>query len=172
MGFGDFMMGTPGQMTQQPLRSNMQMGWMNQMGNQAMSGLGSNQFDFAPIEAKARQGFQQQTLPSIAERFSNMGSGGGQRSSAFAGSLGQAASGLDTNLAAMRSDYGMQQQNQLMQMLQMALQPQFENIYQQGQPGALHGLFGGMGQGMGMGAGMGMGLGIEKLLPMLSRMRF
>lgn len=170
MGFGDFFMGTPGRMTQNPLRSQQQIGWMNQLGSQAASGLGSNQFDFAPIEAQARKGFAQQTIPSIMERFSSMGSGGGQRSSAFAGAISGAGADLDSNLAAMRSNYGLQQQSQLMQLLQMALQPQFENIYMQGQPGALHGLFGGVGQGLGMGAGMGMGLGIEKLLPMLFRM--
>ena len=163
MGFSDFMFGQSGQMTQNPLRSQQQMGWMNQLGSQAASGLGGHQFDFAPIEAKARQGFQQQTVPSIAERFSNMGSGGGQRSSAFAGALGQAGAGLDTNLAAMRSDYGMQQQNQLMQMLQMALQPQFENIYQPGHGGIMGSLMGGASQGMGQ--------GIASLLPLLFGLR-
>ena len=59
--------------------------------------------DFAPIEAQARQGLQQKTLPGIAEMFTGMGSGGGQRSSAFVASINQAGNGLEQNLAAMRA---------------------------------------------------------------------
>ena len=159
MGFGSFLFGQKGRMEQTPLYNQQQSGAMGSMLGQAMGGLNSGQFDFAPIEQQARQGFQQQTIPGIAERFSMMGSGGGQRSSAFAGSLGQAGANLEGQLAQQKQTYGMQQQNQLMQMLQMALQPQFENNYRPGHGG----LFGSM---MG-GASEGMGKGISSLLPML-----
>jgi len=158
-GISSFLFGDAGKMSQVPQFNPQQQGALNQILAQAMGGLQGNKFDFEPIEQQARQGFQQQTIPSIAERFSRMGSGGGQRSSAFAGSLGQAASGLDTNLASMRSQFGQTQQGQLMHLLQMALSPQNENIYMPSSQGFLGGMSGGMGQGIGSGIG--------SLLPML-----
>lgn len=158
-GFSEFFMGTPGKMMQAQRFNPQQQGALGQMLAQSMGGLGGDQFDFAPIEQQARQGFAQQTVPSLAERFTSMGSGGGQRSSAFAGSLGQAASGLESNLASMRSQYGLQQQQNLMRMLQMALQPQFENLYMPSSQGFLGSMMGSAGQGMGQ--------GIASLLPLL-----
>jgi len=163
-GFGSFLFGSPGKMTQAQRFNPQQQSALGEMLSGSMKGLMGNQFDFGPIEAQARQGFRQQTVPSIAERFSSMGSGGGQRSSAFSGSLGQAATGLESNLASMRSQYDLQQQNKLMQMLQMALQPQFENVYMGGQGGLLGSLMGGISQGAGQGMGYA---GLAKLLPML-----
>lgn len=61
-----------------------------------------NRYSFDPIEQQARQDFAQTTVPTIAERFSSMG---GQRSSAFGQQLGQAASGLESQLAALRSGH-------------------------------------------------------------------
>ena len=88
---------------------------------------GSQNADFGNIENLYKNQFQSQILPSIAERFTAMGAGG-PSSSAFAGAVGQAGSGLASQLAALRSQYGMQQ-------LQTGLRPQFESIYQQRQPG-------------------------------------
>lgn len=61
-------------------------------------------FDFAPIEAKAREDFTQKTIPSIMERFSGLGA---QRSSAFGQSLSQAGSNLESNLGVLRSGHAM-----------------------------------------------------------------
>jgi len=83
--------------------------------------------DFAPIAEQARRSFSTKTVPSIAERFTAMG--GGQRSSAFQGALGQAASDLETNLAALGSGHALQQQALLQNLLGHALSPSFENIY-------------------------------------------
>jgi hypothetical protein len=88
---------------------------------------GSQNADFGNIENLYKNQFQSQILPSIVERFTAMGAGG-PSSSAFAGAVGQAGSGLASQLAALRSQYGMQQ-------LQTGLRPQFESIYQQRQPG-------------------------------------
>jgi hypothetical protein len=158
-GMRDFAIGTPEKMQQTSTVTPEQQSALSQLLSHAMTGLQGNKFDFAPIEAQARQGFQQKTLPGIAELFSGMGSGGGQRSSAFAGSLGQAGAGLETGLAGMKQQYGQQQQNQLMQMLQMALQPQFENQFRPAQQGFLGNMAGGIGQGAGQGIG--------QLLPLL-----
>lgn len=98
--------------------------------------MGLQNFNPAAQEQLARNQFQTQTLPSIAERFTSMG--GGQRSSAFQGALGQAGAGLEQSLAALRSQYGQQALN-------YGLRPQFENLYQP----ETQGLFGGLSQSAG-----------------------
>ena len=82
------------------------------------------------IANRARTDFNQKTIPSIAERFTSMGSGSSLSSPAFASQLGQASAGLEEGLAGLRSNMGLQQ-------LQLGLTPQFENVYQQRQPSAL-----------------------------------
>lgn len=62
-------------------------------------------FDFAPIEALARQDFTQKTVPSIAERFTSLG--GGQRSSAFGQQLGAEGANLETSLAGLRAGHSL-----------------------------------------------------------------
>lgn len=142
-----------------------QLGWQQQAGQTAIQGLQNPYEGFAPIANQAREQFQSSTVPSLAERFSSMGSGG-QRSSAFQSALGQAGAGLESNLAALQSQYGQRQQGLLQNLLGLALQPNFDTIYQQQQPGflqsALGGLSGGLGQygamqGLGMLGGGGMG---------------
>ena len=90
-------------------------------------GMGNMNFD--ATEDRARNQFQTQTIPSIAERFTSMGDGG-QRSSAFGSQLGGASADLESRLAALRSQFGMNQ-------AQMGLQRQFEPMYMQRQPGML-----------------------------------
>lgn len=102
-------------------------------------------FDFAPIAQQARSQFQQQTIPSIAERFTSMGGyGTGALSSpAFASQLGAAGAGLEQGLAALQSQYGLQQQelgqgqqrldqNLLQMLLGLSQEPQF-GLYRQPQ---------------------------------------
>lgn len=137
--------GDPGSQKGQEMRfqrfSNPQQQAQNQLLQQALAGLGQgqNQFNFAPIAQQARTNFAQQTVPGIAERFSSLGSGGAQRSSAFGQALGSAGAGLEGNLAGMQQEYGLQQQNQqqqmLMNLLGIGLTPQYESAYQPRQPG-------------------------------------
>jgi hypothetical protein len=103
----------------------------NQQGQNVLSSLmtqGLQNADFSNIANQARGQFYGSTVPTIAERFSNMGGEGGQRSSAFAGTVGAAGAGLESQLAAMQSQFGMQQ-------LVMGLTPQLENFYQPRQAG-------------------------------------
>src|SRR5277367_3365282 len=67
-----------------------QQQWQSQLGNQASQALQNPYEGFQPIENQARSQFQTSTIPSIAERFTSMGSGG-QRSSAFGSATDQAA---------------------------------------------------------------------------------
>ena len=130
---------------------------------QGMSGLQNlNQsYDLAPIEQEARSQFQSQTIPSIAERFTAMGSG--PRSSNFIGRLGAAGAGLEQSLASLRSNVGLQQrgqqQNFLSQLLSLGLQPQNDTLHSPEQPGFL--------QSAGTPLLQGLGQALPFLLPLL-----
>lgn len=106
-------------------------------------GVGSDAFrdpyaSFGPIEQQAREGFHQNTIPTLSERFTSMGGHGtaALSSPAFASQLGQAGVGLETQLAALRSQYGMDTRNQALQLLQLGLSPQTEMYYRPGSQGA------------------------------------
>lgn len=176
MAFGDLLGGTPARTQQFPLMSPQQMGLQNQSIQQAMSllqnlGQQPQGGGFAPIAQQARQQFQTQTIPSIAERFSNLGA---QKSSAFQGALGSAASGLESNLAALGSQYGLQergqQQDLLRSLLSVGTQRPFETAYFPRQPGFGENLLSGLGGGLGYGAStflpQAMG-GLSSILPLL-----
>lgn len=141
-GLSDFFLGSPGRTEQFQNYTPQQQMALNQMLMQGMGGL-----DTGVLEQQARQGFAQTTVPSIAERFTSMGSGGGQRSSAFAGALGSAGAGLEGSLAGLR-------QGRLMQMLQMGLTPQFENAYMPSSQGFLGSILPGLSQGAGQAGGL------------------
>ena len=104
---------------------------------------------FAPIAQNARENFYSNTVPSLAERFTALG--GGQNSSAFQGTIGQAGTALDSNLAAMGAQFGQQQQgldqNFLLNLLRFAFAPQFETQYKP----ATGGLFGHIASNVGQG---------------------
>lgn len=133
-----------------------QLGWQSQAGDLAMKGLQNPYEGFEPIANQARDEFQSSTIPSLAERFSSMGSGG-QRSSAFQGALGQAGAGLQSNLAALRSQYGLQQQQQSGNLLNQALQPNFDTRFVQHEPGFLESALGGLSGTLGQYGGMALG---------------
>lgn len=134
---GSFLTGTPGRAQQFPKYTPNQQTALDQILQMGLSGLQQTQggFDFAPIERQARNQFQTQTIPSIAERFTAMG--GGQRSGAFPAALGRAGAGLEQSLAALKSQHGIQQQGLLQNLLGLGLTPQFESAYTPSQPGFL-----------------------------------
>jgi len=115
---------------------------------QLLSSTSQQGFDFKPIAEQARTQFQQQTIPSIAERFTGLNA---QGSSAFKQSLGQAGAGLEQGLGALQSQYGLQQQglNQqlLSNLLHHGLQPSMENVYFPRQQSFSEGFFPSLAQG-------------------------
>ena len=125
---------------------------------------GLQELDFDPIAERQQREFQTQTVPSLAERFTALG--GGQRSGAFKAALGQAGSDLQSQLAALRSKYGLaaneQRLQQALPQLQFGLQPRRESVYTPRQSSGISNLFGGLGQGIGQGisslARMGLGI--------------
>jgi hypothetical protein len=143
----NFLFGTPERTQQFQLKTPQQQG----LQNQAIGGAGNllqrllsntGNIDFAPIAQEARNQFQTQTIPGLAERFTAFQGGqGGQRSSAFQGALGSAGAGLERGLAADASRFGLQQNQQQQNLLNMLFgvgqQQSFENLFRPREAGFL-----------------------------------
>jgi len=99
--------------------------------SQLLSQLGGS-FNPEAMKQQSINRFNQQTIPGLAERFT-ASTGGRATSPLFATQAGQAGANLEGDLNA-------QQQQFLLPLLQLALRPQFENVYQQREPGLLEGL--------------------------------
>lgn len=88
--------------------------------------------EFAPIAEEARGKFQEEVVPSIAERFTSLG-GGRLSSPAFARQLGEAGSQLERGLAAEKAKFGIaQRQQDIGQQLGLLGQGTQESLGQQG----------------------------------------
>ena len=142
MPFLDFLTGSNPTSQQFQKFTPQQLGVKGAAGNQALQllqslGGGSN---FEPIAQQARNRFQTQTIPGIAERFTSLGQGA-QRSSGFQNSLGQAGAGLEQGLASLQSQHGLQERGMDQSLLQMllgtSLQPESETLINPGQSGLL-----------------------------------
>ena len=107
----------------------------NKLWGMGMEGMQNPSAGFEPIAQQARQRFYSQTVPSLAERFTSMGNG--QRSSAFQGALGRAGAGLEGDLAAQSSQYGLQRMGQLQNLLGMGMGSQGDYLYEPEQMGGL-----------------------------------
>lgn len=125
----ELLFGTSPQQQRTPIYTSGQEDILNQLMQQ-----GSENLDFSNIENIEQKRFQEETIPSIAERFTSMGAGG-QRSSAFQSSLGRASSDLGTRLGGLRAAFGGQQ-------LGMGLQPRYQTSETPGQQGILQGMGG------------------------------
>lgn len=144
---------TPGYNQVFPTMTPYQMGLANYAGQAAGNligqGGGPDYSGFGPIEQRARTQFNEQTLPSIAERFTGTGYGA-QNSSAFHSQLGAYASDFDQGIAALRSQHGIQQQGlnnqRLGILLQGGLQNQLHNHYTEPTPGLFNSLASGIGK--------------------------
>lgn len=97
----------------------------------------------SPLLKQRERAFREQTVPSLAERFTGVG---GQRSSAFQSALGAAGAGHQQDLAALQMQ-GLQQL--LGPLLQGSLQPSFERAMTPGRSGLLGTGLEALGQGAG-----------------------
>lgn len=113
---------SPAETAQLPTRDPQQMDWMSQLGQQGMANV-----DPEALEKHSMKMFQQEIMPSIAQRYAGMGA---LDSTGFDKSMMGASQNLLEGLQGQRSGLGLQQ-------LMMALQPQFENMYQPAGPGAM-----------------------------------
>lgn len=154
MAFLDFLKGTPAQTQQFQRFTPEQQQALSKLLSMGQQGLQNPTQGFEPIAQQARTQFEQQTVPTLAERFTSMG-GGSLSSPAFSSQLGQAGSGLEGSLAALKSQYGLGQQSHFANLLGMGLSPQFETGYTPRQPGFAEQ------------AGQGLAGGLGSLLPLL-----
>jgi hypothetical protein len=104
---------------------------LHQLLSMGLQGWGQNQPDFGPIKQNALNTFNSDIVPTIAERFA----GTSRRSSGLEGSLGAAGAGLASNLGAMEQGFNQNNRSQLLQLLQLGTQPQYDNAYKTRQPG-------------------------------------
>lgn len=133
-GGGNFLFGQPGGIEQFSTMTPDQQSIIQYLMQLSHQGLENPQAGFEPVEQQARNQFSQQTIPSLAERFTSMGAGS-LSSPAFASQLGQAGAGLESDLSAQRAQYGQQNQQQMMQVLLSLLNPRSENVYRPAQGG-------------------------------------
>ncbi len=134
MAGGSFFGGTQNRYERVPKYNEQQNDVLNQILQMGIGGLQNPQAGFEPIANKARSQFAQQTVPGLAERFTQMGQSS-TMSPQFASQLGSAGAGLEEALAALSSQYGLQNQSQLLQMLGLGLNPRDEINYFEGEPG-------------------------------------
>jgi len=109
---------------------------LNMLLQQGQTGLQNPLQGFGDVEKYAQEQFHGNIVPSIAERFTSLGGAGTGQNSGLQGALGAAGAGLASELAALRQQYGTQNQQNALQLLSLGLEPQQEWYYQPGEAGA------------------------------------
>jgi len=99
--------------------------------------LGQSPEDMQAFERPALRQFEQQILPTIAERFTGTFGEGSNKSSAFGQQLGQAGAGLAENLQAQRAGLGFKGLEQLLGILSGGLAPRTDRSFSPRRPGFL-----------------------------------
>lgn len=129
--------GSPDRMVGIPTMSPQQMQITNLLGQLGLQGaqelyprmMGDPYAGFDPLAEEATSNFYQQTVPTLAERFTSMGAGA-QRSSAFPSILGAAGADLSRGLASDKAQYGLnrmgQQSNFISSLISQGMAPQFQ----------------------------------------------
>jgi hypothetical protein len=122
-GIKKFLFGTPGTkggVQQFANRTPEQMAVQSQILQKAWGAINGNQFDFSPIEEKAKQDFQRETIPTIMERY---------KGGALNRALSAAGKDLKLGLAGLKQQHVLGQQALNQNLLQLGLAPQFENAF-------------------------------------------
>ena len=96
--------------------------------------LGGSDEAFSAFEAPIKRQFQEEIVPGLSEQFAGAGA---LDSSAFGHALGRASEGLSETLAAQRADLQQSSLQQLLELLGIGLQPQFDTAVTPGTPGIL-----------------------------------
>lgn len=148
MAFMDFLFGKGSQTKTKPIFNPQQEDLLNQILGSISAPLGSgvqnlqnilggDEASFKAFERPARRGFEQQTLPTIAERFTGTFGTGSQKSSAFGQALGTAGRELEEDLLSKRMGMQGNALSQLLQLLAPALQARQQEYVKPRQPGFL-----------------------------------
>jgi len=121
---------------------------LQQLLSQGSQGLKNPQQGFQPIEEASRRGFENRTIPLLAERFGGLNATG---SSGYQNALTGAGTDFELGLNAQRQQFGQQNIGQLLQMLQLGMQPTSENVFT---PPSSGGFGSAVAGGLGAGAGL------------------
>jgi hypothetical protein len=158
--------GTPSQTKQLSVLSPEQLSGQRTVLMGGQNTLQNTPLSFAPIKQQYQQQFNQQVIPTLAERFS-----GNLSSGAFKGALGNTASDFYSKLAGLESQYNLQARGQGLRELQTGLQPEFQNLLQPREAGLFENLAGGLGYGLGSAAPSYLGGGgLNSLLGLLAQL--
>ena len=106
----------------------------NQLHQMGLEGLQDPTKGFQPIADEARRSFGQETMPGIAERYAGLGA---TRSSGFNSALTGAGEGLESKLAALKAQYGLQRSGQMQNLLGMGKMGTQDYMYQPERMGKL-----------------------------------
>jgi hypothetical protein len=128
--------GTPAQFISQPIYSPEQQSILSMLLQMGQGNLNNPQQGFGPIEQDTLNNFFQQIVPGLKEGFSASGNNA-YSSPQLQTNLSSAGAGLAERLAAMRTQYGMQNQQTGLQQLSLGLNPLNNMGYQARQPGFL-----------------------------------
>jgi hypothetical protein len=126
------------------------MGWARNFGQQQIQ---NPYAGFDPIAKRATSMFQQQTLPTLAQRFTGMGENA-LSSPSYQHQMSGANEDFQERLAALMANYGLHQQSLGQGLMGMGLYPEFENMYQPPQDTWLSSMFGGLSGAAGASSGM------------------
>lgn len=181
--------GTQPKREQIPIHTPQQQNVINSLLERLQGQIGQQQPSvselFQPIKQQAKQGLQEQGIPGLLGQFA---AGGGLGSHQQYSALAKAQSDLEGQLAAQEAQATLgrqgQEQQQLLQLLGVALQPQFDTIERGGTQGVLGGALEGSGSLLqtllpflfgagglfaggpaGGAAGYSLGQGVSSLLP-------
>jgi len=155
----DFLFGKSSKTKNKPIYNPQQENLLNQIlgGIQGPLGsgvqnlqniLGGDSSTFDAFQRPARRDFEQQTLPTIAERFTGEFGEGSQRSSAFGQALGTAGRELEENLFSQRLGMQGDALSQLLQLLGPALSPRRYQYTRPREPGFIENVGVGAAQGL------------------------
>ena len=131
-GFSNFLFGSSPTTKQVPLFSPEQMQARQGLRTSAQQQLQNNPLSFAPQREQYQKLFNEQVIPTLAERFS-----GNLSSSAFKGALGNTASDFYSKLAELESQYNLGANRQALSQLNLGLTPEFQNLNIPGKTGLL-----------------------------------
>jgi hypothetical protein len=155
--------GTPYKVIPQPQTPGQQQitGGIEQLLMNILGSIGQP-VDLKPISEQAKTQFYQQTVPTLAERFTQL-SGAKTSSPVFASTVGAAGAGLEQNLASMQAQYALNQkdmQSRLLSVLLGSAMAPHSFLYEEPQrQGFGSKLLGGLAQGIG-GLGNVLGYGL------------
>lgn len=130
-----YLFGTPSGYRQLDLYNPYQLQQMQNLLGQGMNQYANPTQGFEPIAQAAQSRFKNETLPDIMQRFNAMGSNM-LSSPALGSQLASAGSQLQENLAAMQSQYGLNNQQNALQALQLGMTRPFDTVKEEGTQGA------------------------------------